>query len=183
MRKVIVAVNKMDSTPDRPWSEERYRAIEASTRALLEQQLSYAAEDIIVVPVSGLTGDNLTTAATVEGAEWYQGPCLLDLLNHIEPTYSNSNNNTVVQSFRGVIDSVISDTTGKTVDLSVIILRGKVCTGRHVGLPCESTTAVGRVRKIVSNRSGAVVDQAAAGERVTMTLALDERYATIYFCI
>ena len=177
----------MDSTPDMPWSEARYRAIEASTRALLEQQLSYATEDIIVVPVSGLTGDNLTTAATVDGSEWYKGPCLLDLLNRIEPTYSNTSSNTsshtVVQSFRGVIDSVISDMTGKTVDLSVIILRGKVCTGRHVGLPCESTTAVGRVRKIVSNRSGAVVDHAAAGERVTMTLALDERYATPYFRI
>ena len=73
---LVVCVNKMDLVD---WSEERFEEIR-------EEFTDFAAgldfEDILFVPISALLGDNVVDRS--ENMPWYEGPALLDHLEHVE---------------------------------------------------------------------------------------------------
>jgi sulfate adenylyltransferase large subunit len=73
---VVVAVNKMDLVG---FAEERFREIEAELRATGER---LGLQDVLVVPISALRGDNVVEAG--EGMPWYDGPTLLEHLETVE---------------------------------------------------------------------------------------------------
>lgn len=76
IRHVIVAVNKMDLVDYDPAVFERIR----------DEYLAFAEglaiPDIRFVPISALRGDNVVSRG--EGAPWYQGPTLMQLLETVE---------------------------------------------------------------------------------------------------
>jgi elongation factor 1 alpha-like protein len=107
---IIIVVNKMDDQ-NIHWSFERFQHIKTKMIDFLKS-LDYKEEQIQVIPVSGLRGDNLTeripTTLTKEDAislsdqslspsavlekqmSWYKGPTLLDILDSLSPpTYKN----------------------------------------------------------------------------------------------
>lgn len=59
------------------WSRERFAEISSKLGAFLKQA-GYKEYNVFYVPVSGLTGENLTSTPTEPKlTEWYTGPTLL----------------------------------------------------------------------------------------------------------
>ncbi|KAB8277706.1 P-loop containing nucleoside triphosphate hydrolase protein [Aspergillus minisclerotigenes] len=91
IRRVIVAITKMDSCD---WSEDRYNEIVTETKRILSKQ-GFNAEKTPYVPISGLTGDNISTAidspwyngwpSTSNGVTSYPGKSLLDAIKYFPP--------------------------------------------------------------------------------------------------
>lgn len=78
LKRIIIAINKMDAAN---YLEEIYHSI---TAAFTEQAGLDANMEFI--PVSGLTGDNVTKPCA--GLGWYKGPTLLELLETIDVSES-----------------------------------------------------------------------------------------------
>lgn len=76
--KVIVCVNKMDLVG---FDEAPFREIE---RSFLDfaKQIQFPGQDITVMPVSSLIGDNITRKS--ESMPWFKGEPLLDILESIQ---------------------------------------------------------------------------------------------------
>ena len=74
-----VAVNKLDMVG---WSQDRFTDI--TTRlALFLKQVGFKEQDVFYVPVSGLTGENLTTAPTEDKLkQWYTGPSFVQAIGN-----------------------------------------------------------------------------------------------------
>lgn len=82
IERVIVCVNKMDLVD---FAEEPFRQIE---RTFLDfaRQIQFPGQDITVMPVSSLLGDNITSRSTT--MPWYTGQPLLELLEATDVTHS-----------------------------------------------------------------------------------------------
>lgn len=76
IRHIVVALNKMDLVD---WSQARYDELSAE---LTELAASLGEEDLRVIPISALHGDNVTTKS--EASPWYDGPALLETLETVE---------------------------------------------------------------------------------------------------
>jgi bifunctional enzyme CysN/CysC len=73
---VAVAVNKMDLVD---FSEERFREIDREYREFATQ---LGLEDVTVIPLSALRGDNVVEAS--DAMPWYPGPTLMGYLEAVE---------------------------------------------------------------------------------------------------
>lgn len=76
IKHVIVAVNKMDLVE---FSETRYQEI-VNEYKNIQQQLNLS--DVIFIPISALSGDNIVERSTRLG--WYEGRALLEILENVE---------------------------------------------------------------------------------------------------
>ncbi|RYA22676.1 sulfate adenylyltransferase subunit CysN [Malaciobacter halophilus] len=76
IKHIVVAVNKMDLVD---FSEDRFEQIKAD---YLKFAKSLGIEDIILIPISALNGDNVVNKS--EFSPWYQGDTLMHTLEHIE---------------------------------------------------------------------------------------------------
>ncbi len=76
IRHIILAVNKMDAVD---WREDVFTDIAETYRAFAGR---LGVPDITCVPLSGLTGDNVTTPSAAMG--WRHGPTLLEQLERLE---------------------------------------------------------------------------------------------------
>ena len=87
VQKLVVVVNKMD---DAKWQKARFDYIQTELRPFLNAT-GYANEDIIWVPISGLSGTNLVEPCDAGVCDWYEGPTFVDILDQIqlEPRYPN----------------------------------------------------------------------------------------------
>lgn len=80
--QVIVAVNKLDNVD---WSEARYNHITGKLKHFLKQA-GFKESDVVYVPCSGLTGENLTGFSKEPLLRaWYNGPSLLDRIDNFKP--------------------------------------------------------------------------------------------------
>ena len=73
---VILAVNKLDGVD---WSQDVFDSISAEVEATAQR---VGLTTVIAVPVSALTGDNVTESSP--SLPWYSGPTLLELLDQVE---------------------------------------------------------------------------------------------------
>lgn len=80
VRTVIVAVNKMDAVG------YRQAIFEELASGLRPAFACLGIDDVTVIPVSGLAGDNIVTVS--ETTTWYDGPTLIDGLSLWEPSSS-----------------------------------------------------------------------------------------------
>ena len=76
VRHVVVCLNKMDLVD---WSQERYGELSEELAALAG---SLGQDDLRVIPISALHGDNVTEIS--DAAPWYDGPSLLELLESVD---------------------------------------------------------------------------------------------------
>ena len=74
--QVVLAVNKMDLVG---WSPEAFRAISSAYDAVADET---GVGDVTAIPVSALTGDNLTRRS--DRTPWYDGPTLLGHLETVD---------------------------------------------------------------------------------------------------
>lgn len=78
IENIIVAVNKLDLIG---WSRDRFEYISASVIQYLTE-IGFKEENITVVPISGLTGDNVEKRSKREELSWYEGFSLLEFLSN-----------------------------------------------------------------------------------------------------
>ncbi|MCL4141613.1 UNVERIFIED_CONTAM: hypothetical protein GTU68_052050 [Idotea baltica] len=79
--ELAVAINKLDTVD---WSQDRFKEIESSLKQFLKT-VGFKESDVIYVPCSGLTGENLIKSPT-DGAlkAWYTGPTLLEAIDKLK---------------------------------------------------------------------------------------------------
>jgi len=78
VQRLVVIVNKMDECK---WSKSRYEEIKAGLDPFF-RKTGYAEEDVVYIPISGMTGDNIQDNSSK--CHWYNGPCLLEVLDQIK---------------------------------------------------------------------------------------------------
>ncbi|KAK1625957.1 hypothetical protein QYE76_000272 [Lolium multiflorum] len=81
--KLIVVINKMDE-PTVQWSKERYDEIEGKMVPFLKSSGYNVKKDVQFLPISGLCGTNMKNKMDKSICSWWDGPCLFDVLDHIE---------------------------------------------------------------------------------------------------
>ncbi len=153
VRRVILAINKMDLVD---WSRDVYEGIAGAYRDFAKR---LDVTDVTCIPVSALTGDNVTGPSAA--MDWYDGPPLLQALESADVA-------TGLQSgpFRMPVQWVNRPNAGFRG------FAGTVASGRvHPGDPvlvCPSRKA-SVVERIVGPDGD--LDRAGAGQAVTLTLA------------
>ncbi|CAB3407145.1 unnamed protein product [Caenorhabditis bovis] len=114
--QLIVAVNKLDTVD---WSKERFDEIKEILNQFLTKQAGFASTKLKYVPVSGLSGENLTKRFSPESmCSWYHGPCLLELIDSFVPPKQLSD---------GPLRIVVSDVL--KVTNNQLVFSGKVESG------------------------------------------------------
>ena len=78
VKQMVVAVNKMDEVG---YSEKRYNEVKSEISSHLKK-LGFKLSKVIIVPVSGWDGINLSEKPTCS-MEWYDGPTLLEALDNL----------------------------------------------------------------------------------------------------
>jgi bifunctional enzyme CysN/CysC len=150
VRHVVLAVTKMDMVA---WSQVVFDAIAADYLAFAEAAGLPAPT---VIPVSGVTGDNLVRRG--EAAEWYAGPTLLEVLENLPPVAETA------RPFRMAVQGVNRpnlDFRGYTGRISC----GVVAVGDAVAVSPSGVRS--RVERIVA--MGGDLPRAQAGQSVTLT--------------
>jgi bifunctional enzyme CysN/CysC len=156
IRSLVLAVNKMDLVG---YDQARFEAIVADYRAFASEA---GIDDLTAIPVSGLAGDNVI--ARSENMRWYQGPALLEHLERIPVRTAAAGRepfampvqwvNRAGQNFRGYAGTIAA---------------GRIRPGGRVSiLPSGRVSTVERIVAFDGD-----MDQADAGQAVTLTLADD----------
>ncbi|KAI9310075.1 P-loop containing nucleoside triphosphate hydrolase protein [Dichotomocladium elegans] len=158
VQQMIVAVNKLDTLN---WDQGRFQAITEKLGVFLTQA-GFKKSNLSYVPVSGLTGENLTKKSTL--VEWYTGPSLLDLIDAFEPPTRALDKPLrlgVTDFFKGGFSASGGVSVGGTVDA------GHVQVGEQVMVVPGGE--IGVVKAMQVNDETAA--WAAAGDSVLMTLS------------
>lgn len=135
-------MNKMDATLPTPWSCDRFSFIEQSMRQLLCCELRFDEHLVRCIPISGLTGQNLTSWDIDESSalltQWYRGPTLLEAMDSFLIPACRSQ----TMSFRAVINDVLSvDKNRGRYEVGITVLQGAVSTRRTIACYINSTAA------------------------------------------
>lgn len=81
VRQMLCVINKMD---EMKWSKERYDEIVKKLRPFLKQNgYDEKQNNLIFVPVAGLTGENLIKHTPEEVCPWYKGPTIMDIIDNL----------------------------------------------------------------------------------------------------
>ncbi|PKA49968.1 Elongation factor 1-alpha C [Apostasia shenzhenica] len=81
--KLVVVINKMDDHTVN-WSKERYDEIESKMIPFLKSSGYNTKKDVHFLPISGLVGFNLAKRIDKKVCNWWDGPCLFEVLDAIE---------------------------------------------------------------------------------------------------
>jgi len=154
IRRFVLAVNKMDLVD---YDQGAFDAICTDYRDFAAK---VGIDDWTAIPVSGLKGDNVTGRS--EATAWYNGPALLEHLDTVELTADADASkafrmpvqwvNRPDQHFRGFSGQIASGSVGPGADVRI--------------LPSGRVT---RIDRVVTE--GGDLDEAAAGQSVTLTFA------------
>lgn len=102
--QVAIAVNKMDNVN---WDEERFKEVKSKMSSFLKT-VGFKENDVIFVPCSGLTGENLVSSPeTPELKCWYSGSTLLNVIDKFQPP-----ERPIDKSLRMSINDVFKGVTG-----------------------------------------------------------------------
>jgi bifunctional enzyme CysN/CysC len=119
VRSVVVAVNKLDAVG---YDKRVFDRLAAQVRAVADD---LGAEEVHVVPVSAIGGDNVATASP--NMPWHDGPTLLDVLTGWQPGERRRSTGTrlpvqyVIRGnrFRGPAGTVVGDALRRGDEVSV----------------------------------------------------------------
>lgn len=153
VRHVVLAVNKMDAVG---WDQARFDSI---VQAYQQFAATLGFAQIMAVPLSALTGDNVTRPS--DATPWYKGACLLQILEE-----AVVDDGAVALPFRLPVQGVVrhgSDFRGLTGTISAGCIRA----GDAVTVwPGGRQSHIDRIVTLDGDRN-----QAEAGQAVTLLLA------------
>ena len=81
VQKLVIIVNKMDEGTVK-WNQARWDEIVSGITPFL-LATGYSEKDVVFVPISGLTGQNIDKPLESSVCDWYKGPCLLEVLDQL----------------------------------------------------------------------------------------------------
>ena len=150
----IVAVNKLDAA-DPAWSKQRFEYIQSLVLDFLKEN-GFKEKKITFVPVSGLTGVNVSKEGKIEDEEgwktlrtWYKGPTLVEALDGFTPAKRDFE-----KPLRLIVTDVSSE--GKNVTVRGRVVQGFVRMGDGVVvLPVGDEASVVRVERGKAAKEGA----------------------------
>lgn len=134
LKRVVVAVNKMDSTVPRPWALDLFESVREKVIKLLIS-LGFAEEDIKVIPCSGLNGENVANPAEEHGpTSWVADnhPSLLQELENAATASPEPSPETIGRAFRMQISDVFRGGVQNPLSVSGRIAAGNVQVGDAV---------------------------------------------------
>jgi len=142
----VVAVNKLDAA-EPAWCQERFEHIKSMVLDFLKQN-GFKEARITFVPVSGLTGVNISNSDKVEDEDgwkalkkWYKGPTLLEALDGFTPAKRGYE-----KPLRAIVTDVSSE--GKHVNVRGRVVQGFIQSGDNVVvLPVGDDANVVRVER------------------------------------
>jgi len=142
----VVAVNKLDAA-EPAWSQARFEHIKSMVLDFLKLN-GFKEARITFVPVSGLTGVNISNSDKVEDEEgwktlkkWYKGPTLLEALDGFSPAKRGYE-----KPLRAIVTDISSE--GKHVNVRGRVVQGFIQSGDNVVvLPVGDDATVVRVER------------------------------------
>ncbi|TVV71672.1 sulfate adenylyltransferase subunit CysN [Sphingomonas solaris] len=159
IRNLVLAVNKMDLID---YDRARYDAIVADYAAFAA---GIGITAFTAIPISGFKGDNITTRSA--NTPWYAGPTLMAHLETVELDVTAEQD----RPFRMAVQWV----NRPNLDFrgfSGLISSGTVKPGDAVRvLPSGKTSAIARIVTMPGADGSGELDEAVAGQSVTLTLA------------
>ena len=123
-------INKMDNTTPTAWSADRCHYIEGAIRTLLCEEMQFNPQYVRIVPLSGLTGQNIVALdEDCPLKSWYSGPTLLQAIDSfVVPPRG------VDRPLRAVVHEVVSaDLNRGRYELEVSVLQGKLASDHTLG--------------------------------------------------
>ena len=158
VQKLLIAVNKMDSCD---WSEHRFQEIKTLLEEFLfDPNVGYQPENVLFLPCSGLTGDNLVNRSE-KVPSWVPQKTVVTYLDELPPAK---------KPLQKPLRIIIADTY-KSIALGGSAVGGKILSGRvKVGdqISVRPLDLIAKVLKI--SLHGEFVDSAKAGENVEIGL-------------
>lgn len=167
LKKVIVAVNKLDSTVP-PWDESMFEHVKSEISRLLTST-GFAKEDVTFVPCSGLNGQNVVKPPSLTGeTPWvaHTSHTLLQELELAAPAIDTTELGSVQAHLRMQISDVFRGGITNPLSVSGRITTGNVQVGDSVVIQPSSETASIKAVEV----SGEPNDWAVANELVTLHL-------------
>lgn len=79
VQKLVIIVNKMD---DCKWNKARFDEIKTGLLPFLHAT-GYTDDDLIWVPIVGISGENIIEPVTHASSKWYTGPTLMEVLDNV----------------------------------------------------------------------------------------------------
>lgn len=156
VRTVVLAVNKIDLVD---YSEETFRGIETEFTAAAAV---LGVEDVRVVPISALLGDNVVEPST--NMDWYTGPTVLEILENIEVSRGRAND----LGFRFPIQYVIREHASDYRGYAGRIDAGEISLGDTVHLGEGRTSTIAAI-----DSPDGPLTTAGPGESVVLRLSSD----------
>ena len=159
IKNVVLAVNKMDLVGYEP---SVFETIAADFSAFAK---TLGLTDVTAIPLSGLAGDNVTVSST--NMSWYDG---LPLLAHLEAVPVQGTQ-AATAAFRLPVQWV------NRPNLDFRGFSGQIASGRVVSgdavriVPSGKNTHIKSIVTMAADGSTALLDEAQAGQSVTVTLA------------
>ncbi|KAJ5595173.1 Translation elongation/initiation factor/Ribosomal beta-barrel [Penicillium hispanicum] len=158
VQKIIVAVNKMDTTQ---WDKGRFEEIEQQISSFLTTA-GFQGKNISFVPCSGVLGDNISRRSEDPHASWYAGRTLIQELETSEP-YTHALDKplrmTIGDVFRGGVQNPLS--------ISGRLDAGSLQVGDQILTMPSAETALIRSVEV----DGETSDWAVAGQNIVLNLA------------
>ncbi len=120
----------MDNTTPTAWSADRCHYIEGAIRTLLCEEMQFNPQHVRIVPLSGLTGQNIVALdEDCPLKSWYYGPTLLQAIDSfVVPPRG------VDRPLRAVVHEIVSaDLNRGRYELEVSVLQGKLASDHTLG--------------------------------------------------
>lgn len=156
--QLAVVVNKMDTVN---WSETRFSEISQKLGIFLKQA-GFRESDVMYVPCSGITGQNLVQEPTEnELLKWYTGPCLIDVIDNFRAP-----ERPVTKPFRLSINDIFKG-TGSAFCVSGKIETGSLSAGDRILICPTREQAIVKAIALDEMPSQMVY----AGDQVSVTLS------------
>lgn len=157
VRQLIVAVNKMDSVD---WDAKRFFQIKAQLFTFLTKKLGF--KDIVFVPVSGLTGVNLTKAVSDKKlSSWYTECTLEEAIDNLANPKRESE-----KALRMTVTDVFKN--GAVWSVAAKIITGSVIADDVLlAMPIKQRVAVKSIQNSSSNEQ---MEIAKAGDNIELAL-------------
>ncbi|KAL8648554.1 MAG: hypothetical protein Q9210_004921 [Variospora velana] len=134
VQRIVVAINKLDTVQ---WSQDRFDEIRQQISAFLTTA-GFLAKNIVFVPCSGLTGDNIARRADDHQSSWYTGPILLEALEGSDPT-----NRALDKPLRLTVADIFRGGVRNPLSISGRLESGSLQVGdRVVAMPASETATI-----------------------------------------
>ncbi|KAF2764235.1 hypothetical protein EJ03DRAFT_332009 [Teratosphaeria nubilosa] len=171
LQHTVVAVNKLDSTTPKAWSEQVFDDVKLQITKLLNET-GFADEDIRFVPCSGLNGDNVAKPPPNSGPTAWVSKSYPTLVKALEASIPKDPrvDTLAKQPFRLQVTDVFRGGVQNPLSISGRISTGTVQTGETLSIqPSGETVTVKGIEVHGEAREWAI-----AGEIATLHLANDD---------